>query len=246
MIDEIYKLYSNYIFKYGGNENDFNFYVFTDLIKYIQAGKYTERRNKKIILDHWMTHSNRELSDFLRVTVSSISYAKKDICLDLKQSLGGTLISLVKNKQFEEINQLLMLESDYQHYETLLPNCLTKKIDVLYNSEITNQEDWKQKLLLADKKMTEILSDEPSIKLEETHQLLHFIQRHFSPRADSMMRYFDIYQLKLIVDILEGNHGTAEMRHNLIKYLRDSPSRFEDDLAMFDMERVLNNINKFH
>lgn len=230
MIDKIYKLYSDYILKYGVNENDLNFSVFTNLLEFIRAGKYTERRSKKIILDHWMTHNNKELADLLEVTVSSISYAKKNICLDLKQSLGGTLISLVENKQFKEISQLLMVENDYLDYETIIPSCLVKEINALYESKITIDEDWKQKAIIADKELVNDLSNKTAVISTETLQLLQFTQHHFFPNVADLIKDFDIYRLKQIMDILHGNNDTAEMRHNLLNYLIDTPSVWEQEV----------------
>lgn len=233
MIDEIYKLHSAYISTHGASDKDISLFVFNGLLDYIRVGKYTERRNKKIILNYWMTHSNKELAELLNVTVSSISYAKKDICSDLKKALGGTLVSLIRNGQFEKISQLIIIENDYSNYETIIPSCLIKEIDALYDSEKASHEDWKQKSFRVEKELVNALSGKTDIKSKETHYLLQFLQRNFFPKTTIIVEYFDIYQLKLITDILQGKHGTAEIRHNLITYLNLTPSDWENEVIEY-------------
>lgn len=243
MIDTIFRLYSAYISTRETSDEDSNLFIFNSLIDYIKLGNYTQRKHKKIILNFWMTYNNIELAELLNVTVSTISYAKKDICLDLKKSLGSTLISLIRNEQFCEINQLLLIENDYLTYKTLLSPCLIKEVNTLYESEKNSQEDWEQKRVIADSLLVNALSNETNKEATKTRQILQFTQLNFFPNTARLIKYFDIYQLKLIIDILQKNHGTAELRHKLLNYLIYTPSKWENEVVDYLTLEIYENMD---
>lgn len=249
MIDKINRYYLNHILENGTDETDFEFIVFTNLMDYIRNGAYSTRRNKSLILKYWTEYNNNELAALLGISTSSISYAKKDICNDLKNALGLSIVTLIENKNFEKINEILMIEFDYSNQETLLPHCFIKNIDKAYQQVKIKQVDCKQAEHLASKQLHKDLFDKNSPRSEDLDNLLHFIQRNYFPRTEKMIGYFDIYKLKEVTDILLGIRGTAEIRHELISILTESSSRFEKELNIKNMEKIMNemaDLDLFH
>lgn len=238
MIDEINDLYLDYI-------QTNNFYdqptpeliIFNKLIDFIRTGDYTNRRNKKVILNFWTKYSNKELADRLNLTVSTISYAKRDINIDLMNSLGENIVTLLKNRQFEKVNRIIDSETKYLSQGIMFPSELLRKINDKYKEDLNKCGHINQDTMC---NLTNQLVDGSTRQLPEVDQALHLLHQFFLPRVLDTIEYYNIWYLQPMVEILFGTAGTAEARRALLEIL-ETPSEFELDMTVEYTNTLLDN-----
>lgn len=238
VIDKINNLYLDYIQTHDLSDlTNPELFIFNKLIGFIRDGNYTNRRNKQVILNSWQKYSNKELAELLNVSVSAISYTKRDINFDLTNSLGAGVTELIKDKRFAELNDLIDRESFYLAQDLLLPPSLLKTINCTYETESEELKNLKSDVIY---ELENQLTKAPTDRLPTVNQALHFIHQLFLPRLNQTLEYFDIEYLKGLIDILLGNRGTPEARHALLDLL-NTPSTFEENIKISYMSNFWDN-----
>lgn len=239
MIDKINSLYANFFREQNHCKFESFCTTFNELMQFIYDGNYTNRRNKTVILKNWNKLNNRELAELLGISVSSISYAKRDICHDLVNSLGYSIISYIENNNFLEISNILATEKYFLNLQILFPETIIHDINQTYTNDIKNLNSSQNSI----SRETEEMLKKSNFKLynfpKELKQSLVFLQNYFLPKAISILCTYDINNevTKDIIDILNKRKGTAEDRHAILNYFLDSTSTLEEEIYRYDVEK---------
>lgn len=222
-IDDIFRSFNTFLMKQKDYKNNVELEVFAHLIAYIQSGIYTNRKNKSFLLKNWITLSNKELSDQLKISVSAISYAKKSINEDLKRSLGLSILETIQNNDFQTIQQITMIEETYFLTSSPFPSSIINEIvqkhsfsPIKIDNEYTNNQ--VQELIY------QLYSKTTDNKnLLQFYQALQLLQKMYIPKLIEELERIDLSLLYELIKILTCESGAAELRHQLIQLLMDAP-----------------------